>query len=263
MNRRIIFFFFTGLLFLVSCTDNKSAQAKLINEQGLKYHQEGEDSLAQQLFVRAANMKGVSNEDKASYYRNAAISTLEIPDSARYFFSKAKSLNKPNAYEYLVNNAYIHLIDKKVDAAITDLKKAYQMNKEGLAVNNMLGLIYLGEYGKDYFEPFKAIKFNFQSFELYKDDQSKFVLAKNYYYIGRYNKALTLFEQLYASYPNDTDYLITLIMMHQENRNTIEAEKLMETLKDDNPERYQQFLQENSIIPGKHTLVWFKQDAQQ
>ncbi|MFZ4057039.1 MAG: hypothetical protein ACOYKE_02820 [Ferruginibacter sp.] len=262
MNKWIKIFFFAGLLFLVSCTDNKSAQAKLINEQGLKYHQEGEDSLARQLFIQAANMKGVSNEDKASYYRNAAISTLELPDSAKFFFSKAKSLNKPNSYEYLVNNAYIHLINKKVDAAIADLKKAYQLNKEGLAVNNMLGLIYLGEYGKDYFEPFKAIKFNFQSFELYKDDQSKFVLAKNYYYIGRYNKSLTLFQQLYASYPNDYDYLITIIMMHQENLNTIAANKLMETLKDENPERYQQFLEENSITPGQHTLIWYKQNDQ-
>lgn len=240
-----------------ACNQPDEQQARTVNDKGLAYLNEGKEREARLAFLQASQYKNISDSDRTNYLENTAISYLRTPfkDSAKYYFQKALSLNPVGSYYYFVYRGYIKLIENELDSTADFLEKAFAKDSTKPTVNNLLGLLYMGEYGKDFYDPYKAIKYNRKTYELLQDGVSKFVLAKNEYLVNKVQLSEQMFEELYRDAPEYTPYLVSLIMIKQELGESAEASKLLLILKGKNPDKYRQLVAD-PIEQGSHVIVW-------
>lgn len=229
------------VIILTGCLVNGDEKATLANNKGLQYLDERKYDSAIILFKEAANTNGIAAKNKVNMLRNLAVtfSEMEETDSAKIYFRQAAENSKKNSYEYLVNTADVAILDGNIPQAIANLQAAWDIDNQKVDVNNNLGLIYLGEYGEAYLNPDKALRYNLKAYEVNSDRNTQFVLGKNYFLLKKYDKALEIFKDLHQQYPNYTGYLTSLILIHEDAGNAVDAEKLKEELKKENPEEYE------------------------
>ncbi len=223
---------FISIIFsLTSCGQFKTEiEAIKKNEQGLNELNSGQFDKAIISFKEAINSPKLSIETRAQIYRNIAqtFSEKELQDSSIYYSRLAADCYDKNSYKYLVNIADIDLLTGQTKDALDNLNLAYSKNSNGLEVNNSLGLIYLGDYGLEYMDTKKALKFNKKAFEINKDRITEDVLGRNYFELGDYKNAEKHFEKLSAEYPNILPYLLNLGMIKFKLNKHNEADKLFE-----------------------------------
>jgi len=243
---------------LLGCKhEDDSTKAIELNNLGLQLTNQGKDREAIYVYQQAASYRNIPTTDRTTFLSNLALAyhKINMNDSAKYFYKKAANMNKRGSYNYLVNVAYVYLIDKRLDTTCKLLEKAYKADSTMVSVNNLLGVIWLGEYDKNYYDPVKALRYNANAYKMLQDGDTKFMLAKNYYQVENTAESLRLFRELHYEYPDYIAYLVTLIMIEQEMNNLSEAEKLLEELKTKDPEKYKQ-RRADPIEPGTHVIVW-------
>ena len=204
-----IFLLLLSILSLTACENAIDETRTLqVNKEGLDLLNQGKSSQAISKFKQALDVGNPSNETKIAILRNIAICYYENDqiDSSIYFSKQALSLCKKESYEYYINEADIDLLEKRIDRAIKNLKRARRINPEELEVNNVLGLIFIGEYGDEYVEYERALYYNEKAFQVSSGRPTKTVLARNYYYLKRYEEAEKLFTELHEKHPDLLDY---------------------------------------------------------
>ncbi|RYG45445.1 MAG: tetratricopeptide repeat protein [Chitinophagaceae bacterium] len=257
MHRILIILFFT--ISLAGCRSTDPVKAAQLNTQGLALASQNKHREAIECYRKAAAYKAIPDSMRSIYLTNVAMSyhTLEVNDSAKFYFAKSAALNRKKSCAYLVNMAYIALIDHDTEMALEMLKDAHRFRPENLTANNLLGLIYLGDYDETFHDPQKALRYNIAAYNAFEDDIAKSLLARNYYELNNTEKAIQLFRELNQKNPEIVSYLATLIMMEQELGNPERADELLQQLKQIDEEKYKE-LAADPLQPGTHNIVWNK-----
>lgn len=203
-------------------------EAIKMNNRGLIELNSGRHKEAINLFQEAIVSKSLSTNTRSTIYRNIAqvYMDMQVQDSAIHYSTLAATCYPTNTYDFLVNMADVHILKGKINPAINTLNKAYKMKPNDLAVNNSLGLIYLGEYDYEYMDVEKALPFNKKAFEINQDRNTEYVLAKNYFELGRFSDAEVHFKNLYIQYPENLDHAMFLGMTKYQLNNKKQAEEL-------------------------------------
>lgn len=204
------------ILLLASCGQIMTeAESRQNNEKGLRELNEGKFDEAIVSFKEAIKSQNLSTETRAQIYRNIAqtFSEKRQQDSSIYYSQLAANCYDKNSYEYLVNIADIDLLTGKTKDALDNLKLAYDKNPNKLEVNNSLGLIYLGDYGIEFLDVKKALKYNQKAFEINNDRITEDVLGRNYFELGDYSNAEKHFEKLTLKHPHILPYKLNLGMI--------------------------------------------------
>ena len=212
-----------------SCTDfAKEKDAMALNEDGIKLMNEGNYEAAVVVFEKAVKDSKLDLQSKGTIYRNLGIAFHEqqILDSAAHFATLAAKCYYKGSYDYLANMASVDILAGKTAIALSKLLKAVFINSEELAVNNSLGLIYLGDYGKEFTDYDKALKYNKKAFELSFSRTTESILARNYYELGEFENAETHYDNVYTKYPNEAVYALNSGLTKYKLKKIEEAEQL-------------------------------------
>lgn len=233
--QRLWLYGLTGFLFLlVSCGPMTTREdATDINQKGIELINAGKYEEALQAFLQAIKNPRISKESKGTIYRNIAITynQLHKKDSAIHFSTLAFKCYQKNSSDYLANAAEVDLLKGKTARALAKLQKAASLNPDEMAVNNTLGLIYLGEYDDAFIDLDKALMYNTKAFELNDSRVIEEVLARNYYRLENYEKAELHFEHLVQNYPDMLSYAMDMCMVKYKLNKQEEAEQLFDSIR--------------------------------
>lgn len=208
--------FYRSLLFVIAITISScnpvitEADAIKINQEGVDHMNEGKYELAIQSFNEAIKNPKLTQPTKGTIYRNMAItfnSLDNIDSSLHYSTLAAKCFNK-DSYNYLVNMADVDLITGRTGKALAALLRAAAINPDEMAVNNTLGLVYMGDYDENFTDLETALTYNKKAFEFKRDRVTEEVLGRNYFRLEDYNNAELHFKHLIGEYPDVINYLL-------------------------------------------------------
>lgn len=217
-------------MLLASCMQptEKEADGAALNEQGVELINNGKHELALQLFLKAIKDRKLPKETKGTIYRNISLTynQLDKEDSSIHFSTLASKCFRKNSYDYLINAADVDLLRGKTAPALTKLLKAQNIDPDEMAVNNTLGLLYMGEYDEAFTDLDKALIYNLKAFEISASRNIEEILALNYYNLENYEKAELHYEHLYQNYPDMINYTLDLGLTKYKLKKKKEAEKL-------------------------------------
>jgi tetratricopeptide (TPR) repeat protein len=214
---------------LFSCNQLPTeADAIKLNEVGISLMNEEKYEQAIASFKEAIQNSRLSKNSKGNIYRNMALAYHEqsIIDSAIHYSTLAAKCFKKNNYDYLLNMAYVDLLKGKTTVARSKLLKAASMNPEDLAVNNSLGLIYLGDYGEEFTDLDKALTYNKKAHEINDSRVTEDILARTYYELGEYENAEVHYDHVYFKYPGIVIYALNTGLTKYRLKKIAEAELL-------------------------------------
>ncbi len=217
------------LISFCSCKDfAKEKDAMTLNQDGIKLMNEGKYDAAVIVFEKAVKDSKLDLSSKGTIYRNLGIAFHEqkILDSAAHFATLAAKCYYKGSYDYLVNMASVDILAGKTSVALTKLLRAVIINPDELAVNNSLGLIYLGDYGYEFTDNDKALKYNKKAYDLSYSRATEDILARNYYELGEYENAETHYDNVYTKYPNEAVYALNSGLAKYKLKKIDEAEQL-------------------------------------
>jgi hypothetical protein len=248
-----------SLLIIISffgCNFINTNKAKKLNSIGVRYSAEGKSKMAINYFLAAARTKYIPDSLRSYYLGNIGGEywTKNV-DSAKFYYYKAAKLNDKNSYYGLYFVANVYVLDNQIAKALDALLKAYKIDSVNMLANNLLGLIYMGENDTAHYAPYKALKYNRRSYSKFKDVNSEFALAKNYYLIDDMQQSVHLFEDICRRSPEFTPFKTDLIMIYQELGRKGDAEKLLAELKNEDPLRYNSVIKAN-CKEGEHYINW-------
>ena len=207
----------TGLLFTLFSCGQMPTEADAIkkNEEGVKLMNDGKCDQALTAFKEAIKNPKLSIISKGTIYRNLALAFHELTevDSSVHYSTLAAKCYRKNSYDYLVNMANVDLLTGKTGIAISKLMKASGMDPDDLAVNNTLGLIYLGDYDLEFADPEKALQYNRKAFEAGNNRVTEDILGRNYYDLENYELAEMHYEKIHNQYPDVITYKLNLGMI--------------------------------------------------
>lgn len=206
---KLVLFLLTVSFF--SCDPVKTeADAIKINQAGVEFMDQGNYEKALLSFNEAIKNTKLSLPVKGSIYRNIAItySSLNNTDSSLHYSSLAAKCFDKNSYDYLVNMADVELASGRIEKALSHLLKAATFNSDDMAVNNSLGLVYLGEYDDAFTDYKKALIYNKKAFDFAGDRVTEEVLGRNYYRLEDYENAELHFKNLLNKNPDVATYLL-------------------------------------------------------
>lgn len=223
------------LLFLIlltifsSCTNFAKEKGALeLNKEGIKLMNEGKYKAAIEVFKKAVKDSKLDLSSKGTIYRNLGIAFHEqqMKDSAAHFATLAAKCYYKGSYNYLVNMASVDILAGKTEIALSKLLRAVRINPDELAVNNSLGLIYIGDYGYEFTDYEKALKYNKQAYDLSFSRATEDILARNYYELGEYENAEIHYDNIYTKYPNEAVYALNSGLTKYKLKKIDEAERL-------------------------------------
>lgn len=216
MKKLFVFFITSLLLFLFSCKDSLyEKDAIKINQEGIVFMNAGKYELALHAFLRAIKSPRLSKDSKGTIYRNIALTynELEKKDSAIHFSAVAAKCYRKNSFDYLLNLAEVDILTGKTAIALARLLKAVKIDPEDMAVNNSLGLIYMGDYDQTLTDLDKALTYNSKAFEISGSRVTEEVLARTYYKMEDYEKSELHFEHLLENHPDIISYSLDMGMI--------------------------------------------------
>jgi tetratricopeptide (TPR) repeat protein len=220
------------LLLVASCMPGSAEEESpvALNEQGIQLINHGKHEEALQLFLKAIKSSNISKDTRGTIYRNIALTynQLDKKDSAIHFSTLAAKCYRKNSYDYLVNAADVDLLRRKTAPALTKLLRAVDIDPDEMAVNNSLGLLYLGEYGESFTDLDKALTYNLKAFDINGSRNIEEVLALNYYKLENYEKAELHYEHLHQVYPDMISYTLDMGMAKYKLKDKTEANKLFD-----------------------------------
>ncbi|MEO6541670.1 MAG: tetratricopeptide repeat protein [Ferruginibacter sp.] len=217
------------LCMLFSCQDMPTEEEAIKkNQEGINHMNEGKYELALADFSEAVRNPKLTLISKGTIYRNIALTYHELNklDSSIHFSTLAAKCYKKNSYDYLVNMANVDILTGKTSVALLKLLKAAGMEPGDLSVNNILGLIYLGDYGEEFADPEKALTYNKKAFEISNSRITEDILGRNYYDLGKYDLAEMHYQRIHEQYPNELNYTLNMGMIKYKLKKTMDAELL-------------------------------------
>jgi len=230
--KQLLLYYTCGLVLLLACCMQGSTEKNPIelNEQGIQLIESGKHEQAIQLFLKAIKSSNLSKETKGTIYRNIALTYNQLgkKDSAIHFSTLAVKCFRKNGYDYLISAADVDLLRGKTAPALTKLLKAQSIDAGDIAINNTLGLLYLGEYGDEFIDLDKALVYNLEAFNITGSRVMEEVLALNYYKLGNYEKAELHYEHLHQNYPDVISYTLDMGLTKYHLKKKDEAEKLFD-----------------------------------
>ena len=246
----------TIVICFAACDFNDPRRAQELNKTGLKFSAEGKKQDALKYFIEAYKTKGITDSQRTIYMENIGNEYwINDVDSSRFYYTQAAKINNRNSYNWLYCMANVYILNGQTDTALLFGLRANDRNSKDMLANNLLGLIYMGEFGQDYFAPGKALKYNLRSYEASNDIASEFDLAKNYYLLNEMGKAVPMFEDICRKFPDRTPYLGSLAMIYQELGRISDAKNVMSVLKVKDSVRYERILK-MQIKSGQHGITW-------
>lgn len=221
------------------------------NEMGVDFMNAGKYDSAVLSFRLATKNPKLSQQTKGTIYRNLALTYNELDnvDSSVHFSTLAAKCFKKNSYGYLINMADVDLLTGKTGIALSKLLKASESNGDKMAVNNTIGLIYLGEFEESFTNLEKALIYNTRAFEISGDRVTEEVLARNYFKMKDYKNAEFHYEHLHENYPDMLSYCLNTGMTKHKLKKIKEADLLFDkVIVMDSSYRYtiQEFREENN-----------------
>lgn len=233
-----VIYLLTAIL-MVSCADIKrEVQTRIKNEEGLKHFENGEYALAIASFKEVIKDSEVGRDMKAQVMRNMAqvYYVIEENDSSLYYSELAARCFPEDSYDYLVNIADVQVMKGEVGDAIDMLDRANKKSPNRLESNNALGLIYLGEYDEEYYDPEKALTYNLKVYKAQADKNTQDVLALNYMELEDYDNARIHYIELQKKYPDMEDYIYQLGELEYMSGNRDKADDYFEAVVKKNPD---------------------------
>lgn len=220
------------------------------NEMGVDFMNAGKYDSAVLSFRLATKNPKLSQQTKGTIYRNLALTYNELDnvDSSVHFSTLAAKCFNKNSYGYLINMADVDLLTGKTGIALSKLLKASESNGDKMAVNNTIGLIYLGEFEESFTNLDKALVYNTRAFEISGDRVTEEVLARNYFKMKDYKNAEFHYEHLHENYPDMLSYCLNTGMTKHKLKKINEADLLFDrVIVMDSSYRYtiQEFREEN------------------
>jgi len=256
---KVLLFLLTMTMCFAGCDLVNSNKPNELNRIGIHYSEEGQKKKAINYFLAASLTKNITDSERTIYLGNLGREYWQSnEDSSKYYFMKAANLSDKNSFKGLYYTANVFVLDKKTTQARDLLLKAYQIDSLDMSINNLLGIIYMGENGRECYAPQKALKYNLRTYNVKRDLAAAFTLAKNYYLINDTKKAVPLFEDVCKRAPDFTPCLSILIMVYQELGRNKDADKLLIILKQKDLPRYNQIIKLN-IKKGEHGLNWYSE----
>ena len=241
---------------LSSCNLYDAKHAKELNKLGISCMELGDKKCAIANFLQASQAGAIPDSDRTIYLENLGqeYSGFKL-DSAKYYYGRAAELNGRNTVQWLYIMAKMDLLDGHTDQALSRLTLAYAKDPRKMGVNNLLGALYMGDYGREYLDPHKALKYNLYCYEVNKRVRVEFLLARNYYELNDMDHALPLFEDAEKKAPQNSNFKGSLIMVYQELGMDSLANPLLEQIKARDSGTYN-IIVNSRIRKGQHGLVW-------
>jgi tetratricopeptide (TPR) repeat protein len=143
--------------------------------------------------------------------------------------------------------ASVDILAGKTAAAIIKLTKAAAIDPDALAVNNTLGLIYVGDYGEEFADAEKALLYNKKAFEVDGSRITEDILGRNYYNLENYELAEMHYDNIHNKYPDEPGYTLTSGMIKYKLKKKPEGDRLFEKV----------MAQDSSY---KQTIEYFKEN---
>lgn len=177
------------------------------NNQGIMYMNNGDLDAAEQSFLKAIESMDSKNKDEmvtahinlATIYQNKG-----DVESAKESYKKALPYLSKTDAQYFGIQGILKLFDGDVTGAIDFFDQAIKADSQNYTANNYLGLIYMGQMGKEFVNPEKALVYNLHIYEKDSSGSSGLQnLALNYYQLGRFAEAMPLFEELLPMMPDN------------------------------------------------------------
>ncbi|WP_294733470.1 tetratricopeptide repeat protein [uncultured Pseudomonas sp.] len=174
--------------------------------QSAQLQDNGNNLEAIERFKKIAADPTASDQQKAGALRFISLSYYEMGDYPRSgdFAAQAAQYYPAGSYFYLVNMADADLMRHDIPSARERLEQAVKISPRILAANNVLGLLYLGDNGKEYADFNKALVFNQAAFDIAPGRITEIVLVRNLIKVGHYAQAETHLQQLKSKYPDDS-----------------------------------------------------------
>jgi len=202
---------------LAGCGDaarTLAEQAKLqaLRSEAAQLHDAGQSRQAIAKFEEVVNSPVATDAEKAHALRFISLGYYELnefPRSGEYA-AKAAAYYPPGSYDYLVNMADADLMQGRVLEAAAKLEQAHALAPRGLAVNNVLGLLYLGDNGEQYSDHGKALAYNRAAFEIEPGRITEIALVRNYLVLEDYEQAHAHLLDLSQRYADDA-YISNLL----------------------------------------------------
>ncbi|MGG2399516.1 tetratricopeptide repeat protein [Pseudomonas sp. SH1-B] len=209
MNVRIwaLALFFSGLLGCGDATQALAEKAKLqaLRVEASQLHDAGQSRQAIAKFEEVVSSSVATDAEKAHALRFISLGYYELgefPRSGEYA-AKAAAYYPQGSYDYLVNMADADLMQGRVADAATKLEQAHALAPRGLAANNVLGLLYLGDNGEQYSDYRKALAYNQAAFEIEPGRITEIALVRNYLALQEYEQAHVHLLDLSQRYADD------------------------------------------------------------
>jgi len=224
-----VFLPFLILSALYSCKPIPKEQDAIdLNDKALTLLSEGKYDESVAMFREALQNPRITQASKGTIYRNMALvfEEQQIPDSSIHYSTIAAKCFRKNSYEYLVNMGNVDLLTGKTAAAKIKLLRAADMKPDEMIVNNLLGLLYLGEYEEEFMDLEKALKYNKRAYQLSNSRTTAFILGINYYNLEDYESAEIYYEQAYTEKPDNASYAFNNALVKYKLNKKADAELL-------------------------------------
>lgn len=186
-------------------TNEHKNEIKNTFAQSQELQDRGNNTAAIANFKKIEADPAATNQQKASALRYISLSYYEAGDyqSSGEYAAKAAAYYSVNSYYYLVNMADADLMQGRVASARDRLEQAVKIDPHQLSANNVLGLLYMGDNGKQYTDFKKALEFNQAAFDIAPGRVTQIVLVRNLIKLEQYSKAKINLDELKLKYPND------------------------------------------------------------
>lgn len=226
---KILFCLLSAVLLLNSCDFvQKRAHSLNQNEEAIKELNNGNLDKALALFRESLKNGGLGKEERGIVYQNMAkvFEYRQETDSIKRYLELAIKQFDPTSLKGLTAQGELDLYGGNVPRGLLSLKKAWLKDSSDFLVNNLLGLVYVGEQGAEYVDAHKAVYHARKSHESGNSRASKDLLARACFVAENYNEATKLYAELSKEYPTDNAvYLFNLGMSKYEQGQQVEAMK--------------------------------------
>lgn len=231
MKKLLLFLIVSLPIFFFSCKPGAQEEDAIqVNQRGIAYMNAGKYQEALEAFLKAVQSTRISRESKGTIYRNIALTYNELDkkDSAIHFSTLAAKCYRKNSFDYLLNTAEVDILTGKTASALSRLLKAAKIDPNDMAVNNSLGLIYLGDYDVTLTDFDKALTYNSKAFDVSGSRVTEEVLARTFYKMENYEKAEKHYEHLVEKHPDIISYTMAMGMIKYKLKKSDEAEDLFD-----------------------------------
>lgn len=196
---------------------NDPKNERIYYEMGLCYLEMNDTKQALNNFLKTVEINpsySDANDKIVDIYRDMLYNTEKMECYTKALAFADKQLEIDDSDHYYVSRGLLHMDAYEFDKALTDFYKALEINPKNWAARNNAGYtnILMRNLDKAIIE-LKEVESNI-SIEKSRLPYSN--LAKAYYILKRYDKAIKYYEMLHQTYPKETEYIIYISEVYKD-----------------------------------------------